>query len=146
MRAIQNISETHFLFGTGTDQDFEKSIESLAHEVLNATTVPMEIRSDMEWTDFVDMHTKTGLRLEMIGLIYTIAARASIFGLVKDAEQHDGFAQAVFRSSIACFEISREVAYETTDCMLWLSCDLLRLTTNARGDTRKLKLGALYSI
>ncbi|KAF7185439.1 hypothetical protein HII31_13228 [Pseudocercospora fuligena] len=137
LRAIQNISEAHSALSTGTDQDFEKSIESLGNEVLNATALPMEIRSDMEWTDFVDMHTKTGLRLEMIGLIYTIAARASIFGLLKDAEQHDGFAQAVFRSSIACFEISREVACETTDCMLWLSCDLLRLTTNARGDTHE---------
>jgi hypothetical protein len=74
----------------------------LAARILSSTSTVVNIKSSLSVPNFCSAFTDQNLRLEMIGVIYSIAARACSAGLSRDEDSHDDFIQTMFRASLDC--------------------------------------------
>lgn len=131
---------THTLTETAHEVSSRKSaydVEALrgrATTILRRTSSSLQLSAAMEYQTFVDMFTGDNLRLEMLGLIYTVAARARIYQLSHNGPTDDHTMTLLFRAGQACLNLARELAPTVNDVMIWLSFEMTRLYTNAQGD------------
>lgn len=121
----------------GTEGEQTRLIR-LAEKVLRSTEIVPEITESMTPEEFVAMHIGENLRLEYIGLVYSIAARACLLGMTRDDQQHDKTVKDLFRSSTVCLRLARELT-PVNDAMTWLAQDNVTLTTSLQGDSSELK-------
>lgn len=110
-------------------------IDVLAGKILQSTTAKVNIEPDLHYRQFVELFTGDNLRLEMLGLMYTIAARAHEKCLTDESEQDDQLLRRLFKASQSCLYLARELAPSVSDVMVWLSFELTRLYTNVQGDS-----------
>ena len=102
---------------------------------------PLKIPSSIEASSFHELFTGTNPRLEIIGLIITIAARSISFGLALD-RWNSNDRQAIkpqstdemLRASTTYLELCMRLAM-VNDILLWLLCDNLLLSGIICGDT-----------
>ncbi|KEQ90644.1 hypothetical protein AUEXF2481DRAFT_44841 [Aureobasidium subglaciale EXF-2481] len=104
-----------------------------ARRVLNTTSSKMALTSSTSLAGFVGFYSGPNLRLESIGLIFTIAARVARLGLAHHGEIDHNFVQAMFQCSAECLRLARELASEMNDVIIWLSYENLRLSTTIQG-------------
>lgn len=83
------------------------------------------------------MYNGESLRLETVGLIYSIAARSCTLGLGRDDEKREDFVQAMFRCSTTCLRLVRDIAPQINDATVWLAYENLLLTMSIHGDASK---------
>ncbi|KAI5235761.1 hypothetical protein E4T43_09036 [Aureobasidium subglaciale] len=93
----------------------------------------MTLTSSTSLVEFLGFYSGANLRLESIGLIFTIAARVARLGLAHHGEIDHNFVQAMFQCSAECLRLARELASEMNDVMIWLSYENLRLSTTIQG-------------
>ena len=107
----------------------------LATDIIQHTSSNVIIHSDLGYEAFVDFFTGDNLRLEALGLIFTVAARARVYRVPRGAEQDDKLLYSLFKAGQTCLNLVRELAPSINDMLLWLSFEVLRLYTNAQGDS-----------
>ncbi|KAJ5343179.1 uncharacterized protein N7506_003003 [Penicillium brevicompactum] len=73
------------------------------------------------------------LRVETLGFLYTVAARASICDTQAMPESKN-FMQEMSWYSNASLHLAREIAPQTSDMIIWLALDNLQLITMLEGD------------
>ncbi|PIB00131.1 hypothetical protein CB0940_02922 [Cercospora beticola] len=133
--AASTLSATVRKFSLHEDQESTGNINLLAEAVIHSTSAKLNIQPDQDYRTFVEMFTGDNLRLEMLGLIYTIAARAHGKSMPIEVEQDDELLHALFKAAQSCLYLARELAPSVNDVMIWLSFELTRLYTNAQGDS-----------
>jgi hypothetical protein len=114
----------------------EAEIASLAARILSSTSTVVNIKSSLSVPNFCSAFTDQNLRLEMIGVIYSIAARACSAGLSRDEDSHDDFIQTMFRASLDCRRIAKDIA-PLNDAMLWLTYETVILSSCVLGHSSK---------
>ena len=119
--------------GATDDAASKAAMSTMAHQILRATSSRSIITSSTSLTEFTSFYSGRNLRVETIGLIFAIAARASRLGLAPDSENNHDFVQAMFQCSARCLRLARELAQEMNDVIVWLSYENLRLTTSIQG-------------
>lgn len=129
---LETAREVSSLRGNGTNAD---ALTDFASAVLYHTSSPVVVHPDLEYEAFVDMFTGKHLRLEMLGLIYTIAARSRVYRHPRSAVRHDSITYQLFKASQAALNLARELAPTINDVLIWLAFDITRLYTNAQGDS-----------
>lgn len=111
-----------------------EAVRELATAVMYNTSSPVAIQPDLEYQQFVNMFTGGNLRLEMLGIVYTIAARSRVYELPRHGDFSDGLLYQLFKAASCCLDLARELAPTVNDVMIWLSFEMTRLYTNAQGD------------
>ncbi|CAK3812188.1 transcription factor C6 like [Lecanosticta acicola] len=106
----------------------------LVNDVLRNTSKPISVTPDLDWKRFVALFTGDNLRLEAVGLMYALTARACLLGLAWDDDKREDFVHALRNASATCLNIVREIAPNITDVLLWHSFDHVRLCTHIDGD------------
>lgn len=114
----------------------EAEIVSLAACILRSTSAAIDITSSLSVPDFCSAFIGQNLRLEMIGVIYSIAARACSAGLSRDDDSHDNFIQTMFKASLDCRRIAKDIA-PLNDALLWLTYETVILSSCVLGHSSK---------
>ena len=109
------------------------AVSAMAHRILLATTSRSTITSSTTVAEFLSLYSGPNLRLESIGLIFSIAARASRLALVPEGEDSHDFLQTMFQCNLRCLQLARELANEMNDVIMWLSYENLRVATSIQG-------------
>lgn len=111
----------------------------LAEDLLRSSSSEVVITPDLDLGAFCALFGGANLRIETIGLLYTMAARASLhaIGHGHDKYQDDGFIQEMGWYGNLSLRLARELAPQTTDLMIWLAHGNLQLTTLFEGDASK---------
>lgn len=131
---FERIHEKLLVHGAATDEAASRTILLPAAErIWRASISKIEITPTTSLDEFRSSYTGDNLRVETIGLICTLAARAARVGLFpNDMDVHD-FVQAMFQCSARCVHLARELATEMNDIIVWLSYENLRITTSIQG-------------
>jgi hypothetical protein len=134
---LASLSPIHSSCGLRGDSNRnEVEIASLAARILSSTSTTVIIKPSLSVPDFCSAFTDQNLRLEMIGVIYSIAARACSAGLSRDDDSHDDFIQTMFRASLDCRRIVKDIA-PLSDAMLWLTYETVILSSCILGHSSK---------
>jgi hypothetical protein len=109
----------------------------LAADILQATSKPFEIPSDIQPLDFPRLFTGENLRLEIIGLLFSYVGVATMFATPRSSKAETRtFAASMLSASDACIAIC-ERSFNLNDIMVWLRAENLRLTRNMAGSASK---------
>lgn len=108
----------------------------LAEDILRSSSSDIAITQDLDLEAFCALFSGANLRIETLGLLYTMAARSSLYtkGYGDDKYQDDKFTTEMGWYGNSCLRLARELAPETTDLMVWLAHENLQLTTLFEGD------------
>lgn len=109
----------------------------LADSTLRSTKTKMDVTSSLGPSDFCARYTGENLRLESLGLVYSIAGRSCLHGTSRDEARHDDFVQEMFRCSSTCLQLARELAPQVNDATLWLGYENLQLANLLQEDASK---------
>jgi hypothetical protein len=131
---LERIYEEVLQHRTATDDAASRAVLlPVAERIERATRSKIDITPTTSLDEFRSCYTGANLRVETIGLIFTLAARACRVGLFPtDTDVHD-FVQAMFQCSARCIHLARELATEMNDVIVWLSYENLRITTSIQG-------------
>lgn len=81
-------------------------------------------------------------RLEILGLIYTIAARSCMYGLVNDEIiDRDSFQEELLQCSNGILRLTRDIIPEASDALVWLQYENLLLTNSLHGNAGRSSFG-----
>lgn len=131
---LERIQEEVLHLSAATDDTASRAaFLPVAERVWRATKSKIDIISTTSLEDFRSHYTGANLRVETIGLISAIAARAARVGLFPNNEDRHNFLQAMFQCSARCVHLARELATEMNDVIVWLSYENLRVTTSMQG-------------
>jgi hypothetical protein len=109
------------------------AVSEMAHRILCATVAKTAMTLSTSLPEFLTSYSGAKIRVESIGLIFAVAARASRLGLVPESETSHDFLQTMFQGSARCLRLARELAMEMNDVIVWLSYENLRITTSIQG-------------
>lgn len=131
---LENIYEEILQPRTALDDAASRAaLLPVAERIERATKSKIDITPTTSMEVFRSCYTGPNLRVETIGLIFTLAARACRVGLFpNDIDVHD-FVQIMFLCSARCVHLARELASEMNDIIIWLSYENLRITTSTQG-------------
>lgn len=132
--AISTLSETSRKYSLQQENDTTGAHQEFAAVVLQNTTSAVLVHADLDYKTYVDMFTGDSLRLEMLGIIYAVAARSRVYRLPYRREQKDSLLYRLFKAAQTCLNLARELASTVNDVTIWLSFEMTRLYTNAQGD------------
>jgi hypothetical protein len=109
------------------------AVSAMAQQILHATVSRTTMTSTTSLPEFLSFYSGSNLRVESIGLIFAVAARASRLGLIPESDTSHDFLQTMFQGSARCLRLARELAMEMNDVIVWLSYENLRITTSIQG-------------
>lgn len=109
---------------------------NLQEDILRSSSSEVVITSNLEPGTFCALFCGANLRIETLGLLYTMAARSSIHATdyEEDEGQADGFIREMGWYGALSLRVARELAPQTTDVMAWLAHENLQLITVFEGD------------
>jgi len=111
----------------------------LAEDFLLSSSSEVVITLDLDLGAFCALFSGANLRIETLGLLYTMAARSSLYaiGHGHDNYQDDGFIREMGWYGNLSLRLARELAPQTTDLITWLAYENLQFTTLIEGDASK---------
>lgn len=125
------------LFKDAADNDLQ--LLRFSETVLCSTSARINITTSLSPSDFMSLYTRENLRLEYLGITFSVAARSCLIGLAKDGEhQHNDFIRDMYHCSTTCLQLARDLT-PINDMLVWFSQDHLMLTACIEGDSSKFK-------
>ncbi|KAE8378400.1 hypothetical protein BDV26DRAFT_304293 [Aspergillus bertholletiae] len=122
-----------------------KSPAEQVARVLQNTERVLHIPSTMTGNRFHELFTGSNLRLEILGVLYAIAGRLSLFGLAHDKfprpngmAARERFSRKMLAACDAVFEICKLIA-PVNDLTIWMLYERLLLSKVAHGDASSAK-------
>lgn len=109
----------------------------LAGELLRASSLDVVITPSLDLEGFCALFTGPNLRVEALGLLYTIAARSALYFSRHDDKRENSLMDDMAWYGNSCLRLARELSPQTTDMMVWLAHENLQLTTLFEGDASK---------
>lgn len=113
-------------------------LSCLAEDVLRSTATPVKITPSLTPAEFTAIYTGRSLRLEYLGIVFSVAGRSSLLGLAKGKEPDNTFIRSMLIASSKCLQIAREVT-QINDMLVWLGQDHYMLASCLEGDASKLR-------
>lgn len=130
------ISSGYAKLGETGKLELENTTE-LAGNILRASSLEVPIESSLDAQGFCALFTGSNLRVETIGLLYTIAARSVLYFSRQYDQIEDDLMQDMTWYSNSCLRLARELSPQTTDVMIWLAQENLQITTLIEGNASK---------
>jgi hypothetical protein len=121
--------------GQASDNDHSESMLQLGADILDTTSRRLLVDAPISSDEYSRFYTEAPLRLEVLGIIATIAARSCLLGLARDEFSREEYVRAMFQCSSNCLLIARNVSPTTTDMMVWLEYENILLSISLQGDT-----------
>lgn len=122
-------------YGLDDSLNDEAAVSRFAEDLLINTGKEVVVHQALNLSGFLAMFTGENLRLETLGVLFVLAARACLLGLARDDDKREDFVQAMHASGSSCLRLSRTLAVDNNDVMLWLAFDRVRLYTHIEGDS-----------
>ncbi|KAJ5085414.1 hypothetical protein N7532_010185 [Penicillium argentinense] len=110
-----SLTESGYL---GEESDFLINLydtSRLAKQILYSSTFEVSVSPTMHVKDFSALFCGDNLRVETLGLLYTLAARASLYSSYNDESRDDKFIRELCWCSNSSLRLARELAPQTTD-------------------------------
>ncbi len=123
-----------YVLGETEDRVELNNVSELSEAVLRSSSTEVVITPSIELDGFFALFCGTNLRVETIGLCYTMAARASLFWAGHDDDKDDVFVQDMIWYSKLSLELSRELSPQSTDFIIWLANENCQLRSFLEGD------------
>ncbi|KAI3341531.1 hypothetical protein F4824DRAFT_515086 [Ustulina deusta] len=124
-----------------TEQDMSEQstqisqqVTSTAEAILRSSTTDIAITSSLDLKDFCGLFSGENLRLETLGLLYTIAGRALLCGSDCNRLRHKEFIRQIIWCSNTSLRLAHELAPQMNDLIIWLAYENLQLTSILKGD------------
>lgn len=113
-------------------------ISGLTATLLNSRSEAAFITSSLDLEGFCALFSGSRLRVETLGLMYTIAACSYLYSRRSDNQRLDGLVQQLIRCSNLSLRLSHELAaQETNDVIVWLGLENVQLTSLLEGHGSK---------
>lgn len=110
------------------------NLHQLAQSILDATSSEAIISPAMDVKGLCTAFSGHNLRVETLGLLYTMAARATLSSHHYNKERDAEFMQEMCWRSDSSLRLAREIAPQTTDPIIWLAHENLQLMSIIEGD------------
>lgn len=116
--------------------DSSKAINQIAEDVLRSTKSNIDIDPTMDYRAFAPLVSGANLRVETLGVLYSIAARSYIYR-VKGVEWNSDFMQTMLRCSNLSLSLARDVTSRVNDMLCSLASENMSLLSLLDGDASK---------
>ncbi|KAJ5157973.1 uncharacterized protein N7500_007624 [Penicillium coprophilum] len=126
------VSAGHIL-GEKGDRVELTNISEISEAVLLSSSTEVVITPSLDLHGFFALFCGANLRVETIGLLYTMAARASVF-FNRDEEKDGAFVQDMVWCSKLSLRLARDLAPQSTDVIIWLANENAQLRSFLEGD------------
>jgi hypothetical protein len=137
LRALAEIETTYHDSILGSPEQ----LSALTSSIITNTRQPFDIPSTTDGINFHELYTGSSLRLEIFGIIYALAGRASSFGLSYNTKHdHTGsmaparFSRKMLAASDVAIQICKSLS-PVNDLFLWLVHENLLLSNIIQGDS-----------
>lgn len=109
-------------------------VSSLTAILLRSSSDAISVASSLDLEAFCALFSGPRLRVETLGLMYTIAARSYLYSRRRDDKTLDSIVQNLVRCSTLSLRLSRELAgQDTNDVIAWLGLENVQLTSLLEG-------------
>lgn len=109
-------------------------IPELTATLLRSKSETAVITSFLDLGGFCALFSGPRLRVETLGLMYTIAARSYLYSRRRDDKSLDNLVQQLIRCSNLSLRLSHELAaQDTNDVIIWLGLENVQLTSLLEG-------------
>lgn len=109
-------------------------IPELTATLLRSKSETAVITSFLDLGGFCALFSGPRLRVETLGLMYTIAARSYLYSRRRDDKSLDNLVQQLIRCSNQSLRLSHELAaQDTNDVIIWLGLENVQLTSLLEG-------------
>lgn len=105
-----------------------------AQETIGTSSRAIDITGSTTVAGFCSSLCDDHVRLEVLGLLYSVAARACRAASKKGDSSYDDFIFSLYSSSLECRALARECA-AVNDALVWLSYENCILTSHMHGDS-----------
>ncbi|PKY08301.1 hypothetical protein P168DRAFT_262612 [Aspergillus campestris IBT 28561] len=127
------VSSGHILREEGERVDLGNTCE-ISETVLLSSSTEVVITPSLDLHGFVSLFCGPNLRVETIGLLYTMVARASACFVDRDEDKDDAFFQDMVWYSTLTLRLARDLAPQSTDVIIWLANENAHLRSFLEGD------------
>ncbi|KAF3401698.1 hypothetical protein F1880_010091 [Penicillium rolfsii] len=110
------------------------NVSEVSEAVLHSSSTEVLITPTLDLHGFLSLFCGTNLRVETLGLFYTMAARASFFFVDQDEDKDDLFVQDMVWYSKLSLQLARDLAPQSTDLIIWLANENAQLLSFLEGD------------
>lgn len=113
------------------------NVPKISKAVLHSSSKEVVITPSLDLHGFLALFCGKNLRVETIGLFFTMAARASLFFVDRDEDKDDQFVQDMVWYSKLSLRLARDLAPQSTDFIVWLANENAQLLSFLEGDASK---------
>lgn len=106
--------------------------------LLKCSSEDVELSPNITVDEFCELFSGDNLRLETIGLLCSLAARATFYTSIRSNHfLPEHILQRLVRCSVLTVRLARDLATHSNDVIIWLAYDNLQLMTLVKGDSSK---------
>lgn len=110
------------------------NISEISEAVLLSSSTEIVVTPSLDLHGFSALFCGANLRVETIGLLYTMAARASAFFVDRNEDKNGAFVQDMIWYSTLSLRLARDLAPQSTDVIIWLANENAQLRSFLEGD------------
>lgn len=118
---------------TDPDSRYEDNPQ-VAEDILRNSSTEVIVKPSMTGVEFCGLYCGSNLRVETLGLIFTLAARSLLFGTTPVDQEHDSFVQDLLHCSNVSLRLARDISPQPNDVIVWLALENMQLVTLMEGD------------
>jgi len=108
----------------------------IAEDVLRSTKTNFDVSPAMDYKEFAFLVSGANLRIETLGILFSIAARSYIYS-AGGGDWDDGFMQCMIRCSDLCLALARDVTSRVNDMLSTLAWENMQLLSLLDGDSSR---------
>lgn len=112
-------------------------VSEVSEAMLRSSFTEVVITPSLDLHGFLSLFCGPNLRVETLGLFYTMAARASLFFVDREEDKDDLFVQDMVWYSKLSLQLARDLAPQSTDLIIWLANENVQLLSFLEGDASK---------
>lgn len=124
-----------YILGETGDRVELGDISRLSESILLSSSTEVIITASLDLHGFLALFCGPKLRVETLGLLYTMAARASAFFVDRDEGKDAAFVPDMVWYSTVILRLARDLAPQSNDVIIWLANENAQLRSFLEGDT-----------
>ncbi|EHA27993.1 hypothetical protein ASPNIDRAFT_41935 [Aspergillus niger ATCC 1015] len=124
-----------YILGETGDRVELGDISRLSESILLSSSTEVIITASLDLHGFLALFCGPNLRVETLGLLYTMAARASAFFVDRDEGKDAAFVPDMVWYSTVILRLARDLAPQSNDVIIWLANENAQLRSFLEGDT-----------
>jgi hypothetical protein len=133
-RLRTDLVSSGYILGEKGEQAELGDMSEISETVLLSSSTEVMITPSLDLHGFCALFCGANLRVETVGLLYTMAARASVFFVDRDEDKEGAFVQDMVWYSTLSLRLARDLAPQSTDVIIWLANENAQLRSFLEGD------------